>query len=574
MNDLRKHRVTYGVILLSAFSFILIYGYQILNVTYTEWLLCGGDLSQHYLGWKFFRNAPWQWYIGMMNNIAYPYSESIIFTDSIPLFAVIFKSLSGILPESFQYFGIWGLLCFILQGYFASMILRKFLRGNLLCDIQVILGSLFFVLAPILLRRMYWHTSLGAQWLILLSLMCFVYHDEWFDSIETMVWVWAAIGVLGASIHIYFLPMCGVVLLGFLAVDFMRNHNWGRILATLIFYLAGAVVTIWLLGGFFSGMDDGAPGLGYYSFNLDGFVSPQEWSALFEDIKNYADGQYEGFAYLGFGVLILLCVAVVAGIAFIIWGENSKLALRQHKNIFVCILMGFLSIAIAASHEVSFGSRLLFKLPILHGIEELWAVFRASGRLVWPAVYMLMIIIICGACRGIAYWIGKCPKLGKIKLNPQIAVLFVLGICLCFQIYDLNEQLRLKHQEFAPRQEYQSELKSSFWEKVLSEREISHLVFADKDHMNQEQLYSFAEYASEHDMTINDFYFARALTYPIEAVADDFMKHPKENTLYIFTEEAREQSKAYELYYYEEDGFIIGVTDAFSFAQPHAGGNE
>ena len=97
------------------------------------------------------------------------------------------------------------------------------------------------------------------------------------------------------------------------------------------------------------------------------------------------------------------------------------------------------------------------------------------------------------------------------------------------------------------------------------ERDIQHIVFADKEHMSQEQLYSFADFASEHGITINDFYFARALTHPIEEVADDFMKHPNQNTLYIFTEEAREQSKAYDFVYYLEDGFIIGVTDAFFF---------
>ena len=567
MQYFKKHRISYSVMILSALSFILIYGTNILNVTYTDWLLCGGDHSQHYLGWKFFRCAPWQWYIGMMNNIAYPYSESVIFTDSIPLLAVFFKIFSGILPKSFQYFGLWGLLCFILQGYLASLILRRYLER----DLHVIIGSLFFVFAPILLRRMYWHTSLGGQWLILLALVLFLYHDEWSESSGRTAGVWGLMGALCASIHIYFLPMCGVILFGFVCIDFWKRRKLLRALAPVATYAMGAIFVVWWLGGLISGMDNGAPGLGYYSFNLAGFWNTQEWSFFFPQMKNYADGQYEGFAYLGLGFCVLLVFTLLAMLQYffseqLYQREQLRRVCREHIQIGICILMGLLSIAMAASQEVSFGSKLLYKIPIPHAIEELWAVFRASGRLVWPAVYLLMIFLIVTGARGVAHLDRKYPTFPKRGLKTTSTVVtLVLGISLIFQIVDLHEQLRNKHNEFAPIQIHSSELESPFWEQAVMERDIQHIVFADKEHMSQEQLYSFADFASEHGITINDFYFARALTHPIEEVADDFMKHPNQNTLYIFTEEAREQSKAYDFVYYLEDGFIIGVTDAFFF---------
>ncbi len=569
MKHFREYWVTYCVMILSALFFILIYGVKVLDVTYTDWLLCGGDLSQHYLGWKFFRNAPWQWYIGMMNNIAYPYSESIIFTDSIPLFAVIFKVFQSLLPGSFQYFGLWGLLCFVLQGCFASLILRRYLYGSRQKELQAMIGSLFFVLAPILIRRMYWHTSLGGQWLLLLAIWIFIEHDRWSGEFSKMVGIWGFVGFLCAAIHLYFIPMCGVILLGFLIVDWLKNKKILRFFAPMLAYGACGFVTIWLLGGLYSGMDDGAPGLGYYSFNLDGFYNPQEWSALFSDIKNYADGQYEGFAYLGFGVLLLCVIAMIALAAYLFserlyrWRQIRGYCTR-HQNLMVGVLMGLILVVMAASPEVSFGNRLLFRIPITHGIEEIWAILRSSGRLIWPAVYMLMIFVIYMAVRGLTYLGNRCT--GMITENrTQIMITILLIFCLGIQIYDISPQLANKHREFANEQIYFSELESPFWEQAVSARQIRHIVFADKNHMNQEQLYSFAEFASDHDITINDFYFARALTYPIEAVAQDFMKHPNQNTLYIFTEQAREQSKAYDFIYYEEDGFIIGVTDAFSF---------
>ena len=86
---------------IGAFVFILLYGVKVLNPCYTDWLMSGGDLSQHYLGWKMYRNGDWTFPIGLTDQLAYPYYTSVIFTDSIPIFAVFFKLLSPILPANF-----------------------------------------------------------------------------------------------------------------------------------------------------------------------------------------------------------------------------------------------------------------------------------------------------------------------------------------------------------------------------------------------------------------------------------------------------------------------------------------
>ena len=87
---------------IGAFVFITIYGTKILNPCYTDWLMSGGDLSQHYLGWKMYRNGDWTFPIGLTDQLAYPHYTSVIFTDSIPVFAVFFKLISPILPNDFQ----------------------------------------------------------------------------------------------------------------------------------------------------------------------------------------------------------------------------------------------------------------------------------------------------------------------------------------------------------------------------------------------------------------------------------------------------------------------------------------
>lgn len=565
VQDVRKYFGKYGhlyiVMFISAAIFIAVYGVSVLNVTHTDWLLAGGDLSQHYLGWKFFRNAPWQEFIGMMNNVAYPFSESVIFTDSIPLMAVLCKLVRDVLPVQFQYFGIWGLLCFVLQGLCVALILQKYLRfeNGAIHRVQVVIGSLFFVLAPVMLRRMFWHTSLAAHWIILLSLLFYVYHDEWFEQSWKCVIAWGLLGVLCASVHIYYIPMCGVVLLGFLALDYAKNKRLRRLPMPLVAYIFGAFFTIWILGGFSSDMLDGAPGLGYYSFNLNGFFSPQEWSAFFPDIKNYADGQYEGFAYLGIGMLLLVAVSIVYSVLYV-WRKKKK---EQQEKIpakyIITVVMIALSILMSASNELSFGKYLICKIPLPDKIESLWAIFRASGRLIWPAVYLLMLYGICMGARAFERWDKQVDtKLLRLQ-NRQVIWTVIMTGCCVLQILELRPQLVAKHDEFSRDVTYVSELQDAFWTSILPGMDVNAMVFADKNELSQEALYAFADYASDYQMTINDFYFARALSYSTEEVAEDFLEHSNDHTIYIFTWGNRHKCAEYDLHYYIVDDYVIGL---------------
>ena len=190
--------VLYTVVgLLSAVVFMLIYGVRILNPTYTDWLLTGGDLTQHYLGWVAYRNGSWTFPIGMTEVLAYPMQTSVIFTDSIPCFAVLFKAISFLLPESFQYFGWWGLVCFVLQGILTAKLLRRF-SGD---PLPVIFTSLLLLFTPVIIQRMYNHTSLAAHWLLLMGLDIF-FDRERTDTKKLLLRV-CLMAVLAASTHIY-----------------------------------------------------------------------------------------------------------------------------------------------------------------------------------------------------------------------------------------------------------------------------------------------------------------------------------------------------------------------------------
>ena len=137
--------------MIGAAVFIYIYGTKILNPTYDDWLMSGEDLTQHYLGWVFFRKSGFNFPFGLTEGLLYPDKISVIFTDSIPLFAFIFKLLSPLLPETFQYFGLWGILCYMLQGGLGTVLVKKFTDSNII----PVLSSVIFAFSPIVIYRLY-----------------------------------------------------------------------------------------------------------------------------------------------------------------------------------------------------------------------------------------------------------------------------------------------------------------------------------------------------------------------------------------------------------------------------------
>src|SRR5262245_44229876 len=90
--------------------FFTVVGPRVLQPTNISWLSVS-DRATHYLGWDFFRNSPWTFPIGLNPRYGLELSSTIVFSDSVPLLAFLFKPFTVILPEPFQYFGLWIYAC-------------------------------------------------------------------------------------------------------------------------------------------------------------------------------------------------------------------------------------------------------------------------------------------------------------------------------------------------------------------------------------------------------------------------------------------------------------------------------
>ena len=543
--------------LIGVLCFICVYGVQILDFSYTAWLMNGDiDLRQHYLGWCHYRNSDWHLPIGLIDSLLYPTSVSVIWTDSIPLFAVFFKLFRSILPETFQYFGLFGLLSFAMQGGISTLLVRKLTDRKHLC----LLMAPFFILSFTVLQRMYYHTALSAQWIILLALLIWFYCDT--CSTVKKCGIWAAMGILCVSVHSYFVPMVGLIMLGSLADDVLKCKEKKKAaihaIVTVASYCAAVLAMLFLLGAFYEDASPVGEGIGTFGSNLNTFVNPLEHSALFSGLPLYYDFQYEGFGYLGAGML-MLGIGAVCILAYT-WNKKkvhiSKAFLYRHSSKVILLLVALLFFLLAVLPMVTIGSIKLVGIPYPAFIEKVMNIFRSNGRFIWIPMYIIMFGII-------AIYIRYMPnnsinQKGRSGRNIILTVVLTFGLLL--QLFDVSKMVFEKQNYFMKtEQTYES-----LWDEMDAENiaNYKHFVFM---YLENDWIMDTAYYAYYHDMTLNNYYYARSYDTQIEKeiarYRDEIAKGMiREDVIYIFREQdLQELSVPKELQLTEFDGHIIGT---------------
>ncbi|MCR5303186.1 MAG: DUF6311 domain-containing protein [Lachnospiraceae bacterium] len=528
---------------LGAVIFILIYGVRILNPGYTDWLMnnIGGgiDSAQHYLGWVFYRESVWLSPPGMLNTIAWPIESSVIFTDSIPAFAFLFKILSPAIPAGFQYFGLYGILCFCLQSMFGTLVLRKTGCSRMLS----FLGGVLFTLSPVMIDRMFRHTALGSQWLILMSLYGFINCKNKDRDLGKECIFWAVAGYLTGGIHLYFLPMTGIFCFAAMVYSLIKTRK-PRYLSLLVSFTGGTALSVYMFGGFSAGVSAESDGLGDYSFNLNGMFNPMDRSSFIKELEMAFPGQNEGFAYLGLGVILLLISGLVIFLVTVIRKrrfDHDGLMLAGGICIFVCMFIFSLSPVITG------GNRVLFTIPIHSKTRHLWNIFRSSGRMIWPCIYIL-----------ITAGMVMLSDLEKIRVRqPRWLPTALLCICVLLQVLDLNSWLGRIHSVFHKDQVYESEMTGEYWEELAKGK--THVFVSDAVTSSESRVYESAKWAADHNLTINNFYFARG----IPGVRDEYnkrMEEPKSGDVFLFTPEDPELERAGQFLKLQEQGrYITGL---------------
>lgn len=381
-------------IVLGVANTYLIYGWIPINPTNVDWIF--GDNATYYAGWALYRHDPHLHFpLAWTERVGYPMGTSIALMDAIPLLAILLRPLSPILPEPFQYLGLFSAGCFILQAYFGLSLCRRLFASH---PAFVVLGSVFFLLSAPMTWRAFGHTALLSHWLILAGL------DAYFREIgdRPIAWLrrfWIVLAI-AAGITPYVAAMCFfVTLAGVGRLWFEGKSRWWQaamLSAVTAFVLIGTQVIV----GVIVEPDASAyaaPGYGLFSMNLNGPVNPLDYgSILLPQLKTIHTAQVEGYSYLGLGIILLLVLGVVRRPLSLAWVANRRLL--------PLVGLGLVCTAIAVSTKVSFGSTMLFDVPLPQAAMNTLHTLRASGRLFWPALYLIF-----AAALSLTFWGWKDP---------------------------------------------------------------------------------------------------------------------------------------------------------------------
>ena len=367
--------------------FVAVLGLQRIDPQQIGWLL-QGDWAQHYAGWVSFRNDGWHWPLGAMPNLLYPVGSSIVYTDSLPLLALPLKLSAAALPADFQYIGAWIGLSFVLQGGFGALLARSRTQS----PTALLAASLLFVAAPVLLARIH-HDTLTAHWLLLAALLCYLELPARAQPLRAAM-AWWVLAAIAALVHPYFVVMIASLHLAYwtkqVRVERAASPWFG---ASALAVHGGISLLLWYASGALLVPAQSAGGgqlFGHYNFNLLGFVNVLGSSRWLADIPLAGTGQYEGFGYLGLGVLSLLVLLLAARVFD---RDGAPSPLRRHWPLLLAVLLLTL---LAIGSVVTFGPWTLF------GAELDWpplAALRSSGRFIWPAYYVLFALATRGVLR-------------------------------------------------------------------------------------------------------------------------------------------------------------------------------
>lgn len=355
-------------------------GAPALDPTNERWLM-RNDWGMHHLGWVFFRKEPWHFPLGTLDSYPYPEGTNVIYSDSIPWVALLFKLFRGFLPRHFQYLGPWLALSAGLQGAFGARLVSRLART---IPVQLLGAALFVVAPPFLYRQ--GHAALGAHWLILWALTLHFEPADDMQSRRSLLVQSSLILAISAGVHAYLLAMVLMLILALGARLCLVDH----VLRPKALLVAAAMestllATLYWVLGYGSGSDNvSGAGLGMYAADVLTFFNPM-WRGRFLPTVVLPGGRDEGFAYLGGGIMLL----VLAGLLGLVRrrGRPSTTALIRFVP---------LAIACALMAAMAFFPRVTVNGKLVADFNGRWwqplSIFQGTGRFIWPLHYVVILV--------------------------------------------------------------------------------------------------------------------------------------------------------------------------------------
>lgn len=367
--------VVLGALALALFS--AFFHWQILDISNVAWLLRGTDNGENALGLHAWLHDPAPAFL-RTTLLNAPEGTGLLFTDSNPLLSALAFPFRGLLPADAQIIGWWLLACLFLQLFFAWKLLCRHAPNEL----ALWCGVILLAALPTLFNRIV-HVNLMAHWLILWALWRFIDPERSASNKG-----WAVLIALTAFIHSYLLVMVGAIWASAMLERLWKNQKGApRLFAecAAILLMVGGIA--WSLGVFEPHWPSG--NYGAFAMPLDALWNPGvgTYSTFLPAIEQRPGRGFEGFQYLGLGLLILLPLAAVLAHRLPRPAPDSPDSLARLTWL-VPALIALTLLAISTYPDFA-GQRLpRYQLP--GSVAVALDAVRASGRLFWPVAYVLV----------------------------------------------------------------------------------------------------------------------------------------------------------------------------------------
>ena len=418
LNNFRKNPPFIPFSILSGTLYFLTFKCMyILNPANYAWMGSAVDSATHYMGWAYFRHTPLlQYPLGLNPNYSMSVTNTIVYTDSIPLLAFLFKTVNDILPPYFQYFGWWILLCFILQVYFSLKLLNARIDNKYI----VYIGSFFFLFCNsfiLYLRIAGGQFALLGQWMVIAALYFCMDEKYLFKR-------WVALILFAVLVHAYIAAM---VIALFIADTISRAlKNELLPLACFLNSLAVFLVTLMVMhaAGYFtplSGNMNTDIDLHSHIFSLFDPDGSTHASSLFSIYKQFSP------TYVGTGIVLLLAYLLLTKSKFV-----KPLKELPLVPVIACILMYVYS----WGPEIGIWWKTIFTLPRIPVYNEILNFFRNSYRFALPLMYIAIFAAL--------YLFYKNAKPSNVKAAAALILLLSLQFLDHMHDHKLSRR-RLEH---------------------------------------------------------------------------------------------------------------------------------
>ena len=295
------------LILLAALVFFLLkFDLNVLDVTHSNWIYnLSFDPRTEIISWNYYRHTPWSFpIIGRLEGYDYPTVTGSAMTGIVSPLAVPFKLFSNWLPDEFQYFGWWFLLCYLLQGYFGLKLINATGQRSVVQAMQNtptfssvyqssyivrVFAAIFFILSPPFLMRT-GHMHMISHFFILAALA--QYFDKNRTPFQKFVY-FALLSSLCVGVSQYTTVMVmGIGLAAFVDMAYRRLMPFYRVFTDGLGVLLAVLFVYYILGGFLMPFATSQfVGFGSYASNLNTFFNPLEHSKIYATLALSDAGQ-------------------------------------------------------------------------------------------------------------------------------------------------------------------------------------------------------------------------------------------------------------------------------------------